>query len=651
MSSAVEAGEAAKPTAPTWANKLVELGKQRVVVLTGLITTIIGFWTTLALLPEKVGTFAPWIQEPWQLILLGVLLPLAIIGLVYVLPAWLQRRRDQRLKEWALRGSAEPGYFRLSPYLDSEKDRRRYQRADKNHEEVLDWLQTVEEPIVYLTGRSGSGKSSLLNAHVLPKLREGTLKVRTVTVRSFRNPMEALGTTLRSPGVIWKQPPNTLPEDLTELMGRVSERLSNQGERLLIVFDQFEEFLILLNRHPEQQSALLEWLQALQQKPIDRTRVLLTLRSDYLDDLARLDLPRLHDGVNWKQVGSFPEWAARDFINRSGLNLGPELVAAVVRHASELDETRGKVRPIVLNMLGRALEAKAGHADVVLSPREAQRLLLNHVRDGLNDPLARDRAPQLLENMITAEGTKEPKSVGELAGQTTLDPALIDGCLKRLELLGFVREIEHQTEAATPIWEVAHDFVARLLSLVLPGWQPSFWRRLRPWLGPLLMVLGILAVFGIVEAQRAEESAQRRRFDQLYRWVGEHNGDLDPVGDGTALVRFSSAEDFLSAWSDIYTIDASMITGLDLSYNFLSSVPDSLGDLSQLRSLDLSYNSLSSVPDSLGDLSELTTLNLDANPQLVDPPPEVVSQGTQVILEYLRNKRKAREDAKDNLIE
>ncbi len=61
------------------------------------------------------------------------------------------------------------------------------------------------------------------------------------------------------------------------------------------------------------------------------------MRSDYIDDLPRLNLPTIHDGVNLKWVGPFIEPVAQDFLARSGLNLGPELIATVVRHASDLD--------------------------------------------------------------------------------------------------------------------------------------------------------------------------------------------------------------------------------------------------------------------------------------------------------------------------
>ena len=52
---------------------------------------------------------------------------------------------------------------------------------------------------------------------------------------------------------------------------------------------------------------------------------------------------------------------------------------------------------------------------------------------------------------------------------------------------------------------------------------------------------------------------------------------------------------------------------LDLSYNQLTSLPDSISKLTQLQTLDLSYNRLTDLPDSISKLTQLQTLNLSGN--------------------------------------
>ncbi|MEH2451367.1 leucine-rich repeat domain-containing protein, partial [Nostoc sp.] len=72
--------------------------------------------------------------------------------------------------------------------------------------------------------------------------------------------------------------------------------------------------------------------------------------------------------------------------------------------------------------------------------------------------------------------------------------------------------------------------------------------------------------------------------------------------------------------------------------NQLSSLPPEISQLSNLTRLSLSNNQLSSLPPEFSQLSNLTRLYLDNNPQLSSPPPEIVEQGTQAILTYLRER-------------
>jgi Leucine-rich repeat (LRR) protein len=72
-----------------------------------------------------------------------------------------------------------------------------------------------------------------------------------------------------------------------------------------------------------------------------------------------------------------------------------------------------------------------------------------------------------------------------------------------------------------------------------------------------------------------------------------------------------------------------------------SATPE-ISQLSNLTWLVLSGNQLSSLPPEISQLSNLTELFLSDNPQLTSPPPEIVEQGTQAILNYLRAKLEAK---------
>ena len=66
----------------------------------------------------------------------------------------------------------------------------------------------------------------------------------------------------------------------------------------------------------------------------------------------------------------------------------------------------------------------------------------------------------------------------------------------------------------------------------------------------------------------------------------------------------------------------SSLTQLDLDYNQLTILPESIGGLSSLEWLYLSYNQLTTLPESIGDLSSLEELGLTYN-QLTTLPESI----------------------------
>jgi len=78
---------------------------------------------------------------------------------------------------------------------------------------------------------------------------------------------------------------------------------------------------------------------------------------------------------------------------------------------------------------------------------------------------------------------------------------------------------------------------------------------------------------------------------------------------------------------------------LNASSNFsdLTTIPDTIGDLTNLVDLDLSNNQIKELPCSFGRLNNLKKLNLDQNPFVI-PPQEIVQQGLDAVLEYMKNR-------------
>jgi hypothetical protein len=324
------------------ANGLIDrtttLAKKFGVYLAALAMTV-GSWYAL----HKVA------EIPDNYIYLLVSVPFLLVLLTEILPTWYKNHQIQKLIELGISGKvAQADYFRLQPY--EAADYARFQRADKAHEKVLQWLLAAKAPWLYLTGLSGSGKSSLLQAFVIPELQKQGYRV--LVIRSFANPLQALAQELQKPEVIWKNPPKTeLP-----LVQRLQEACAYlKKEKLLLVFDQFEEFVILQNDTTHQ--ALQAFLTELDSALPANLGFLAVVRTDYMGKLSELTLPERFEfkQSTWFDVSPFSVADARQFLQDSGLNLNPELCEKVLAEAVELEESRGLIRPITLNILGVVL--------------------------------------------------------------------------------------------------------------------------------------------------------------------------------------------------------------------------------------------------------------------------------------------------------
>ena len=83
----------------------------------------------------------------------------------------------------------------LPPDALRQGHRGRFARADRAQERALAWVEGAESPVLYLTGDSSVGKSSLLDAWLVPELRERGWLV--VQARGLADPATTLAKALR----------------------------------------------------------------------------------------------------------------------------------------------------------------------------------------------------------------------------------------------------------------------------------------------------------------------------------------------------------------------------------------------------------------------------------------------------------------------
>jgi hypothetical protein len=396
-----------------------------------------------------------------------------------------------------------PGYFRLQPYGSDDHDA--FKRIDGVDSEVLSWLKSTKSSLLYLSGVSGVGKSSLLSAGVLPKLREAGWS--TVETRIFGDPVERVRAALLGAKRIFRRkPPDTL--SLQELLRGAAEATAKVGTTpLLLVIDQFEEFLIL---HDEAgRRAFTALLNDLARHPIDGLRLLLVFRSDYRPLVFKLCLPPLAPGENWYELAPYDRVEAASLLQGGGRELSPDALNALFRGLDRIEEAPGLYRLITLNMIGLVLDTMGSSLR-----GDPSKLIQSYLADSLTAGPSRDFARQLLAAMITDAGTKEPHSEPELIAKTQLEPWQVKATLADLARRALVRRLD----GAEATWEIAHDFLARTVGQLIGRLKPTLVQRARPLVAPLVL-LGWVILFAVallfwnVSQERMVEKTLRENFE------------------------------------------------------------------------------------------------------------------------------------------
>jgi hypothetical protein len=467
-----------------------------------LVVLVLGFAELASWKMTHMGLLLPGPMWLNYMLLIGVAVLIIAIQLLNEWAAGRNRRKAMELAIKPARVSEE--YFRIGPYLNTARDHAAFARADQAHKRVLEWLQQSTSLPLYLTGDSGSGKTSLLNAFVIPALRREGWTVSAV--RAGQDADNALRKALTAP--------DPHDETMHTLIAAAAERC-HLG--LLIILDQFEEFLILAT--PEQQRAFTAMIIDLAEWPISKLKLLLTLRSDYQTALDEIGLPRLLQGENFFQVGRFREEAARTFFRNSGLGLKDEPLNRLLQSAAELDDTPGLIRPITLNVLGFVLRQRGGSMAVSV---DAGSLVRGYIAQAVENPAIRVWAPPILENMLTEQGTKRPRSERELATNAKLRTGEVRAVLLALAEIALARPLEPTQD----IWELSHDFVARAVSRYLGRRRGASLRRAGAYAAPALLVLSVVTGVAAIEWHRLGAPRIRADLADLGILVETHQNDL-----------------------------------------------------------------------------------------------------------------------------
>ncbi|MFW5691977.1 MAG: protein kinase domain-containing protein [Chloroflexota bacterium] len=371
------------------------------------------------------------------------------------------------------------------------KGLRAFQQADTDDffgREVLTLsiLKRMQEPVdsarfLAIVGPSGSGKSSVVKAGVIPELRRGAFPRSDewfiVEMLPGIDPMEELEAALLRIAV---NPPDSLLEQLNAdergLLRAIKRVLPDDDTELLIFIDQFEELFTLVDDESVRRQ-FMDSLYVAATDPRSRVRIVATLRADFYDRPLQYtrfgELMRTRTEVVLPMTAEELERSITGPARRSGLVLEEGLVTAIV---ADVVEQPGAL-PLLQYALTELFERRDGMILTVESYNEIGGTLgalarrADELYEGLGEE-GREAARQMFMRLITlGEGTEDTRRralQSELLsiGDDSEEMSMIIDAFGRYRLLTF----DHDPSSRTATVEVAHEALIRQ------------WTRLRDWL-------------------------------------------------------------------------------------------------------------------------------------------------------------------------
>jgi hypothetical protein len=286
-----------------------------------------------------------------------------------------------------------------------------FQEADagkffgRNREIAAMMTRIRDRPMMAVVGSSGVGKSSFVRAGLVPALKRSGETWETLVIRPGRKPLEALASVIQ-PMVATavnlademeeqKKLVDTLRREPGHLGHVLRGRARRDNRRLLLFVDQFEELYTQVVDQDER-AAFTACLSAVADDATSPLRVVLSIRSDFLDRIAedQAFVGELTQGLFF--LGPPNREGLRDAIVQPAEMAGfrfelPATIDDMLDHlettpgalpllqfaAAKLWETRDKARKLLTHAsyagMGGVAGALASHADRIIGDLGAQK--------------------------------------------------------------------------------------------------------------------------------------------------------------------------------------------------------------------------------------------------------------------------------------
>jgi len=339
--------------------------------------------------------------------------------------------------------SRDEGRSKPYKFLDSygPDDRDIFVARDRETETLVE--DVISSRLVVLFAKTGTGKTSLINAGVRPELEE--LDYETFWVRVEHDPVDAVRGVLREGRVLGRK---AAAKPLPDALRLAAKRLRKP---VVIFFDQFEEFFIQFGapEHADRVGAFIRDVASLYRARDSGIHVVFSMREEYFVemDIFREEIPSIFHNESSLRLRPFTRAQALEAVvlpaKRRGVKLDKELPDRIVDELT----VGGLVEPARLSIVcdtlwqaghGRAMRIgdfeRHGGAEAIVSQRLEQDIA------GLSgEHLA--VLGQVLPNLRTEYGTKYLRGVDELARSIGVDRNQLDSLFRELKNAHLLHEL------------------------------------------------------------------------------------------------------------------------------------------------------------------------------------------------------------------
>lgn len=321
--------------------------------------------------------------------------------------------------------------------------------------------------LTIIHGQSGVGKSSLVQAGLVPALREKVIEARDVLpvlVQSYGKWEKTIGAAF--PRGCEHLPKTSLPilEDAEAIVDQLRQG-SDRDWLTVLIFDQFEEFFFA-HKDPQDRKPFFQFLGECLNIPY--VKVILSLREDYLHYLLEcnrlVDLGIINNNILDKNIlyylGNLAPNDARSVIETLTTNsqfyLDADLMDALV---ADLARDLGEVRPIELQIVGAQLQTDNITTLAQFNQYGSKEALVERFLD----EIVQDCGPNntnlvkiILYLLMDENNTRPLKTRAELKNEVELTEERMDSILSILVRSGLVFQVPGFPDER---YQLVHDYL------------------------------------------------------------------------------------------------------------------------------------------------------------------------------------------------